>query len=177
MGSKLTRNRRVVHFMRGFYIRPPKFCVQLCIYLSLLSVGDYTAAEASERRWWISAGEYLRSACLPARKSGFFGCCSPLSVMFCPIWNDLYAFAHVPQAAIAAPVRHIKKLRQITWLRWKQCNVRRMAAPSVPPLREWGRFEKLSEALQSCAYATSWGRRKNSTFIKSARVSANTVVR
>lgn len=29
---------------------------------------------------------------------------------------------------------------------WKQCNVRRMAS-SAPPLREWGRFEKLYGAL------------------------------
>lgn len=53
-----------------------------------LSVRDKTAAQASERRWWISAGECLLSACLSPRKSGFglflvnhFGFCFAFLVM------------------------------------------------------------------------------------------------
>lgn len=44
------------------------------VYLFISFVGRrlHGSNEASERRWWISAGECLRSACLPARKSVFF---------------------------------------------------------------------------------------------------------
>lgn len=57
-------------------------------YLFISFVGRETARQAKQvsEDGGFRLGEYLRSACLPARKSGFFWVLfsPPLSVMFCP---------------------------------------------------------------------------------------------
>lgn len=70
------------------------FPEQFRIYSSLLSVRDYTAAQASERRWWISAGECLPSACLSGKEVGFgvvllslFCCTKSLNDVFYACFN------------------------------------------------------------------------------------------
>lgn len=99
------------------------------------------------------------------RGSRGFGLFSPPTFMFYVMCNNVFLRMFYERRYHAGG--DIQKLTQITWLRWKQCNVRRMAVPSVPPLREWGRFEKLSGALSAALMQLVEGG-KNRHFVENA---------